>query len=752
MSLSGINFSGIGSGIDTENIISQLMSLQRRPITVIQQRQAQIQQHQAAVNGIAALVSGLQAASTRLDGSLAFTGVTASTGDPLIATASAAPGAQAATHSLDVTLLARSHRIASANQSSQTAALGVAGQIVVNGKAINVGLTDSLTAIAGNINNAKTGVNASVVATSSNTFNLVLTSETTGADNTISVADSGGGTILSSTIGLITSSVTVQNPVTNGAATNLFKDSGTSIATLLGQTSASAGTVQINGTGVAIDFSVDTLSTIASKINAAGIAGVTASAVTATDPVTKEARQELRIVGASGTPTFVDSNNILTNLGVLQNGFTNQTQAARDATFVINGLAASRSSNSVSDVISGLTFNLIKEASSTTVKVSADTEGIKKDIETFVNAYNTLARKVSELSQFDTQTLSTGVLFGDVTIQNVVNSVANAVTGAVTGLSGSTTVLAQVGNTLDGTGKLNIDSSKLSDALNTKLSEVAKLFKIAGTATDNSISFVSASDKTKSSNSSGYTVNITRVASQASAVAGTAHTANDNTNSEVLTFTGGQFGASGKTVIISPNASLDDIISRINSDGIISSVVTASSVSGRLSLAAKSYGSAGTFTVRSSQAAAANNSGLGNVDVSATGQDVGGTINGELATGKGQFLTGDAGNASTNGLQIRVAATLVGSAGSIVLTKGVANLLRAYGSASTNSVDGTLTNYSNSLDRQVTDYGTDIKTLQERLKVEETRLRLRFAAMEGAISRIRAAGNGLAGLTNSLPS
>jgi flagellar hook-associated protein 2 len=753
MSLSGINFSGLSSGIDTESIINQLLRIDRQPMVALQKKQQKIQQQQAGIGQISAILSGMQVAATALDSLSSFALVSGTSSDESVATITAESGAQPGIHTLQITQLAQAHRLASAAQSSQTAALGASGQIVINGKAINIAATDSLQAIAANINSAQAGVNAGIISTAANSYTLVLTSSNTGAANAIRLSDTAGGTILQSALGFIGPATSVRSPITNGAASELFSDSSTSIGTLLGLTSPQAGTIQINGTGVSIDFATDSLTSIANKINTAGIAGVNASVVTTTDPASGANRVQLQITGAS-TPSFTDSNNILTNLGVLQNSFSNQVAAGKDAGFIIDGLSATRSSNTLTDVISGVTINLLKDTGAPTasITISADTDTIKQNIKTFINQYNQLVSAVNNLASYDPQSQATGPLFGDVTVQNVVNSVTDILTGAVTGLTGSNTMLSQIGITLDSTGTLNLNESDLDAALSSNLQGVARIFQAAGVAADSGISFISSTDKTKPGGSAGYAVNITQLASQASVTAGTTHTANDNPSTETLTFTGGQFGANGRTLLLNSNSTLDDIISQINGDSMISRVLTASQVGGQLTLTAKQYGSAYNFTVVSSQAAAANNSGIGNTPVSATAVDVAGTINGEAATGNGQFLTGSAGNPNTDGLQIRVTSTTTGDHGTITFTKGLADQIKYYAQSATDYINGSLTLYNNSLSDEVNDISSEISDMQSRLSNEETYLRRQFTSMETALAQLKAAGSGLsalAGLTNT---
>lgn len=752
MSLSGINFSGLGTGIDTESIISQLSKIEQRPIEKLQLRQQQIQQQQTALTQIAAIVTGLQSAANTLNGVSGFSLVKASVGDDTIAKITAQAGAQVGSHSLTVNQLAQSQKLGSAVLASQTAPLGVSGQIVVNGKAVSIAGTDSLQSVAASINAAQAGVNASIISPTPSTFMLVLTAANSGTANTISLADVGGGTILQSTLGLLSSTApSIRNPITNGAASSLFADSSTSIASLVGLSTPPAGTIQINGVGVSIDLATDSLTSILGKINAAAIPGVSASIVSTTDPNSGASRQQLKITGAA-TPAFIDANNVLTTMGVLQNGASNELLEAKDALFELDGVDITRNTNSISDVISGVTINLLKDTGgpTTSFDVVTDIDAIKGNVKTFIDQYNQLSQTIGNLSSFDPVTLASGPLFGDVTVQNVLNSVTDILTGAVGGLTGTKTLLSQIGITLDKTNILNVNDTELTAALTSNLSEVSRIFKAAGVASDSAVAFVSSTQKTRASTSTGFAIDITQAATQGSVSGGTQHTANNNPDSEVLTFAGGQFPSSGMSIAINANSTLDDIVAQINADKSISPIVTAANVGGYLQLTAKQFGSSYSFTVHSSQAAAANNSGVGIDTLIATGLDVEGTINGEAATGKGQFLTGDSGNSTTDGLQIRISSSTIGSKGTITYTSGLAAQAFFYAQNSADALTGTLTQYSSSLGAQIDDIGTAIKDLQARVKEKEQQLRLKFAAMESAVARIKAAGNGLAGLAASI--
>lgn len=747
MGTSGINFSGVGSGIDTESIIDQLMKLHERPITALQARQSELKRQQIAVSQVSGLISALQAAAGTLDATSGFSLVSGTSSDPSAATITTAAGAQPGTHALKVLELAQTHRIGSTPQSSQTDPLGVSGQILVNGKAVSIGASDTLQTIAASINAANAGVAASVVSTSATANVLVLSSTRSGAASAVRVSDVGAGTLASGTLGLVGGAAVIADPVANGAASALFADSATSIGTLLGLRSPQAGTFQIDGVDVSVDFGTDSLSMIAARISAAGIAGVTASVAAVKDPVSGIGKMQLTITGAS-TPTFTDSQNLLANLGVVGQNPTNELVTARDASFELDGLAITRDSNTVTDVLAGATLNLLKDSGTPTTQltVSADLETIQSNVGRFVDAYNQLASAVGNLSVFDPQTLSTGPLFGDVTIQNTLNVATDILTGAIPGLTGSTSLLSQIGIKLDETGQLRVDDAALAAALSKDTGAVARIFQASGVTTDSGVSYISSTDKTQPGGSGGYAVAVTRLATRASLTAGMAHTADDNPDVEVLNFEGEQFGASGHTIVLRANSTIDDIASQINADAGLAKYVTATVAGGSLTLTATDYGSAYSFSVRSTQPAAANNSGIGNTEVQAQGLDVAGTINGEVATGKGQYLTGASGNATTDGLQLRITSTTTGSLGTVSYTRGVARQTRDFAQTATDYVAGTLTKYSNDIGEQVSAIDDDIAAMRERLASEKTRLRRLFAAMDSAVANIKAAGSGLSGL------
>ena len=153
-------------------------------------------------------------------------------------------------------------------------------------------------------------------------------------------------------------------------------------------------------------------------------------------------------------------------------------------------------------------------------------------------------------------------------------------------------------------------------------------------------------------------------------------------------------------------------------------------------LDSKRYGVAGRFTLSSNQAASASNSGIGTPTV-VNGVDLAGTINGEAATGSGQYLLGTVGNAHTEGLQVQYTGSSTGVVGSINFTRGAANSLRGKLSSYLDSVSGQLTIEDKSIQSQVDDITKSITDAQAGLVTKEQFFRDKFTAMETALSRLQ---------------
>ncbi|MCC6443738.1 MAG: flagellar filament capping protein FliD [Armatimonadetes bacterium] len=735
--------SGLASGIDTDGIIEKAMALARRPALRLQSRQADLTTQLAAWQDFNAKLLNLQAQANNLNTAAAFSPIKAASSDQAVAIATASSEAVPGTYNIAVSKLAQFHKISSGVYADQSSALGLSGEILVNGKKIGLRETDTLANLRTKINDTNAGVTASLLTTQPGEYRLTLTSSASGTPGAIQVADVGSGT-LAQGLGWINGSVSLKNSVEKGAASDQFADSATAVGSLLGLSSPASGTIQINGTGVAVDMASDSLTDIAAHINAAGIAGVSASVESVSDGSSVTYR--LKITGAD-TPVLTDDRNILTGLGVLKNDAANQLTAAQDALFTVDGLWASKSSNTVSDLIPGVTLTLLAadaaNPKTATLSFERDVAGIKSAVNNFVDSYNTAIGFIKDQFTFDSETMENGVLFGDYTLQGIQTDLVEAVSETVDGLPASMSMLSQAGITLDQNNRLVVNDAKLTQALNTDPNGVMELFRTGGTTTDSQVTFLSATDKTKPSANAPYSVYITQAAQQSSAASGTAQTS-ASASAEKLTFSGLLFGSATREITLKAGNSLDDSIAQINADATLNrDLIASKSAEGNLVISSRQAGSAYSFKVVSDQAASADNSGIGNVQVTAQGLDVAGTINGEAATGTGQILVGNSGNSNTAGLAIRIAATTAGDHGTIALTQGIGAQVGGLVKSLTDLTAGALANAQSGVLSQIDDIKTRVTDMEALLTVQEERMREQFLMMESTLSKLQSQGQWL---------
>ena len=171
-----------------------------------------------------------------------------------------------------------------------------------------------------------------------------------------------------------------------------------------------------------------------------------------------------------------------------------------------------------------------------------------------------------------------------------------------------------------------------------------------GSATGDNLKFISASTGTGDSREEGFDVKITKAATKASLEGSTVLTQEIVDGGETLTVL-----EDGKQAKYTANAddTVDTIIQNfrnaIDRQGI--KVDVSLGESGRINMSHKLYGSKDSFQVVSSSSGILSEAG-GEMRIAEQGDDVHGTINGETAIGKGQFLTGSNGAKCVEGLKV----------------------------------------------------------------------------------------------------
>ena len=151
-------------------------------------------------------------------------------------------------------------------------------------------------------------------------------------------------------------------------------------------------------------------------------------------------------------------------------------ESGLDAIIKVDSQTVTRNSNSFSDVIAGVTFNLAKAEPGTieTLTVATDQQEIIGDIKKFVDNFNALSGVMEGLSNFDAETGVAGALNGDSVIRGIQSRLRDTLFAGATG--GVFANLSELGITLDDTGNLNVDDAELADKVSTNLVAVRDFF------------------------------------------------------------------------------------------------------------------------------------------------------------------------------------------------------------------------------------------------------------------------------------
>jgi flagellar hook-associated protein 2 len=200
---------GVGSGLDVNSIVSQLVSAAQTPQqTIITNQQNATNTKISALGSLSSLLGTLQSSITILTSSTTgVTQLTAQSGNTSSFTAAASGNAVPASYNVQVLALAQASKIATADYSSASSTVGDGTVTIgVGTNSFNVTLApgnDSLTSLVSAINNApdNKGVSASLI-TDSGGVRLMLTAQQTGNAGalTLSSADSNGASFISTSV------------------------------------------------------------------------------------------------------------------------------------------------------------------------------------------------------------------------------------------------------------------------------------------------------------------------------------------------------------------------------------------------------------------------------------------------------------------------------------------------------------------------------------------------------------------------
>jgi len=779
----GISSLGLSSGIDFENIITSLIAAEGRPLLNLRSDEIKNEVKNAEVLNLKTKLSSFESAVNKLNSLSQFNTKAASitnslTGEEL-ASVFADDTASVGTTSIKVLQLAKAGKKISqgfvdqdtASVSSSTGTLkfkvGAAGSETT----INVGTSTTLEELRDSINNTS-GVTASIIndGTGSNPFRLILTSDESGSNNDIVITNND--TDLDFTNKKIEDAFAFTTNSFSGAVASNTSDAytGTTNKTFLVEIVDDTGGTPASGT-VTYKYSIDGGITF---LGANGVAfdGTNGVAIAADATLQNIDGQIDASTTTEGVKVSFTGGTFSTDDKFSIDVFNPELQEAKDAVIEVDNAVLTKSSNTITDVIQGVTLDLVNADSSSTLtlSVSQSSEIAKDNIENFVDAFNDVATFLDAQLSFDPETDEASPLLGDITILTLRRRLGNILTGVVPGVSNdSFTNLSSIGITSNSTtAKLSIDDSKLSDALSEDPDAVARLFVGVSTPTNANIEFVSNSSATQAG---VYNVTIATAPEQATfsqvaKLGGGGDARNDLsvtglTAEETLTFLFSSNSTDNSpdfktfNVTLSAGSTINTIVNDLNSAFATNEVaLSASNDNGKLEIKTNGYGEDLSVQVSTNLDGAGqllqDTNTISGETFKDSGVDIVGFINNHAAIGIGNLLTG-ASSFPEEGLTISTTSAVTGGHGTVAVSSGVANQLSSLLETYTNSTSGILTTKTDSIQNTIDGIKDRQEEIEKRLEEREASLRAEFTRLESIIAEFSATGDFLTAQLGNLP-
>ena len=235
-----------------------------------------------------------------------------------------------------------------------------------------------------------------------------------------------------------------------------------------------SGSLTIQGHTFNVDSSDNdtTLASLASAINSAGI-GVSANVITDSNG----SRLSL-VSGTSGAAGELSVSGSLSGASSGAISFSS-SQDGKDASLTVDGVPITSSSNTVTNAISGVTFQLLGASTGTPIQVEItnDNSDIESAMNTFVTTYNAVINDINGQEGNDSNG-NPEPLFGNPTLAMIQSQVTGALFAG--SASGAISNITQLGIGLNDDGTLTLNTDTLDSALNSNFSDVTGFLQNSG--------------------------------------------------------------------------------------------------------------------------------------------------------------------------------------------------------------------------------------------------------------------------------
>ncbi|NMM28542.1 MAG: flagellar filament capping protein FliD [Glaciimonas sp.] len=200
-----LSSAGIGSGLNVNSLVSQLMSVERAPVTLLDTKEASYQAKLSSYGTLKSALAALQTAAKAISTPYTFSPMKASVTDPTVLSASVSANAVAGSYNVEVQSLAQSQKLITGTAYANTTNVVGTGVITFNfgayntavppvftgnankiAKTVTLGANTTLAGMRDAINAANMGVSASIINNGTANY-LTLTSNDTGASNALQI-------------------------------------------------------------------------------------------------------------------------------------------------------------------------------------------------------------------------------------------------------------------------------------------------------------------------------------------------------------------------------------------------------------------------------------------------------------------------------------------------------------------------------------------------------------------------------------
>lgn len=759
-----ISSPGIGSNLDVNGIISQLMAIERQPLFKLQSTEASYQAKLSAVGSLKGALSSLQSSIGALTRSTTFAGsYKASTSDSSVATASTSDKATSGSYSITVQQLAQAQKLrTSATYSSINSVVG-SGKITIQFGTSSPDPTDlaASTTFAPNadrpaidividpskntlldvrdaINKAGGGVTASIVNDGTG-YRLSIVSTESGANNSLKISVADDDTNHTDTSGLSTlafnpTSTSRNLLISQNAKNALFSVDGIPIV-------KSSNSVSDAIQGVTLNLVKEGTTSVSVNFDRSGISGAVQSFVKAYNEANKQIRElgvvntETKTVGPLQGDALVRTvqsqlrSALRGNLTYSAGGLTNLAEVgisfARDGSMTLDSAKLNAAVNDPAKDVATLFAQVGKSLDSniSVLKSSANQSAGSYSVE--ISRLATQGKSVSTISSL---TVNTGV---NDTFAVTVNDISTSIT-----LSAGTytlqTLAAEIQSKLNG-------ASALKSAGTSVTAKASSISELTGTAAVDLGTLPAGS----------FELTIEGTTKTISVNAGTSYASHDALVSDLQGKIESAFSGQAFTATVSHSGGA----LKLSVDGALAAPAVATGVSGnlfvapnsaageqRLSITSSKYGSTSSVTAITSLL-------LGS-STSTAGVDVAGKIAGVEAKGSGQELVA-AGPAT--GITLKVTGGALGTRSNVVFETGFAKRLDQMLSTLLGS-KGSITGKTDGIQSSIKDLDNRREVLERRIGQIEARYRKQFTALDRMMSQMTQTSTYLAQQLSKLPS